>query len=459
MMKNIYLIILMLSITLASCNSDELLDKDPYDRVLTENLITDFTSFEAATAGAYNLLQHKYYHGGLYPIASDLMSDNSLSSWILFPGTDVYETPSDDREVLRIWTEISNLIAHSSIVIRQAESFDFESDQAQASDLIAQLYVIRGMAYFDMQRLFAQPYNFTADASHMGIPLVNETQVGIEIINPKRATTAEVYAKIISDIQYGINNITDDGTSSIYNFNKTSAKALLARVYLYMENWTEANALATEVIGSGYSLVSNTNYVASWAQATTTESIFSIANTATDMGGSYAITYLYGRPRFKATMNLFDAIDANDVRKNLIAAGKVLKFPSYATRDDNTPILRVSEMYLIQAEAMAELGMDSEAQTAVNMILSRANPLAAPYAETGQALKDVIQDERRKELMFEGHRIFDLTRTKRSFVKYSTVAENPINVNYPSDLTILPIPQSEIDANNNISESDQNAGY
>ena len=458
MMKNIYLIILMLSMTLTSCNSDELLDKDPYNRVLTENLITDFTSLGAATAGAYNLLQDRYYHGGLYPIASDLMSDNSLSSWVLFPGTDVYETPSDDRETLRIWNAISNLIAHSSIVIRQAESFDFESDQAQASDLIAQLYVIRGMAYFDMQRLFAQPYNFTADASHMGIPLVNETQVGIEVINPKRATTAEVYAKIISDMQYGINNITD-GTSSIYNFNKTSAKALLARVYLYMENWTEANALATEVIGSVYSLVSNTDYIASWAQAVTSESIFSIANTATDNGGSYAITYLYGRPRFKATTDLFDAIDANDVRKNLIASGKVLKFPSYATRDDNTPILRVSEMYLIQAEAMAELGMDSQAQTAVNMILLRANPLAALYAETGQALKDVIQDERRKELMFEGHRIFDLTRTKRSFVKYSTVAENPINVNYPSNLTILPIPQSEIDANSNISESEQNDGY
>jgi hypothetical protein len=458
MMKNIYLIILMLSITLASCNSDELLDKDPYDRVLTENLITDFTSFEAATAGAYNLLQDRFYHGGLYPIASDLMSDNSLSSWVLFPGTDVYETPTDDREALRIWTAISNLIAHSSIVIRQAESFDFESDQAQASDLIAQLYVIRGMAYFDMQRLFAQPYNFTADASHMGIPLIDETQVGIEIINPARSSTAEVYAKIISDIQKGITGAADD-TSSIYYFNKTSAKALLARVYLYMENWAEANALATEVIGSGYSLVSNTDYVASWAQATTTESIFSIVNTATDMGGSYAITYLYGRPRFNATTDLFDAIDATDVRKNLIAAGKVLKYPSYSTRDDNTPILRVSEMYLIQAEAMAELGMDSDAQTAVNMILSRANPLAAAYTETGQALKDVIQDERRKELMFEGHRIFDLTRTKRSFVKYSTVAENPINVNYPSNLTILPIPQSEIDANDNISESDQNAGY
>ncbi len=128
-----------------------------------------------------------------------------------------------------------------------------------------------------------------------------------------------------------------------------------------------------------------------------------------------------GRPRLQSlTTDLFDAIDAIDVRKNLIAAGKVLKYPSYSTRDDNTPILRVSEMYLIQAEAMAELGMDSEAQTAVNMILSRANPLAAAYTETGQALKDVIQDERRKELMFEGHRIFDLTRTKKElcYIQY-----------------------------------------
>ena len=456
-MKNIYLIILMLSITLISCNRDELLDKDPYDVVLTENLITDFTSFESATAGAYNILQNGYYQGGLYAIASDLMSDNSFATWSLFADTDNYETTTDDREVLRIWSTISSLIAHTSIVIRQAESFDFESNQEQASDLIAQLYVIRGMAYFDMQRLFAQPYNFTADASHVGIPLIDETQVGIEIINPARSTTAQVYAKIISDIQFGINGIADD-TSSIYNFNKTSAKALLARVHLYMENWAEANALATEVIGSGYSLVSNGDYIASWAEATTTESVFSIVNSATDNPMFYAITYLYGRPRFKATTDLFDAIDGNDVRKNLIYDQNVLKYPSYSTRDDNTPVIRLSEMYLIKAEAMAELGMDSEAQTAVNMILLRSNPLAAVYTETGEALKDIIQDERRKELMFEGHRLFDLTRKKKSFTKYSSDGAI-IDVNYPSNKTILPIPQSEIDANYNITENDQNADY
>ena len=456
-MKNIYLIILMLSITLISCNRDELLDKDPYDVVLTENLITDFTSFESATAGAYNILQNGYYQGGLYAIASDLMSDNSFATWSLFADTDNYETTTDDREVLRIWSTISSLIAHTSIVIRQAESFDFESNQEQASDLIAQLYVIRGMAYFDMQRLFAQPYNFTADASHVGIPLIDETQVGIEIINPARSTTAQVYAKIISDIQFGINGIADD-TSSIYNFNKTSAKALLARVHLYMENWAEANALATEVIGSGYSLVSNVDYIASWAEATTTESVFSIVNSATDNPMFYAITYLYGRPRFKATTDLFDAIDGNDVRKNLIYDQNVLKYPSYSTRDDNTPVIRLSEMYLIKAEAMAELGMDSEAQTAVNMILLRSNPLAAVYTETGEALKDIIQDERRKELMFEGHRLFDLTRKKKSFTKYSSDGAI-IDVNYPSNKTILPIPQSEIDANYNITENDQNADY
>ena len=107
---------------------------------------------------------------------------------------------------------------------------------------------------------------------------------------------------------------------------------------------------------------------------------------------------------------------------------------------------------------MAELGMDSEAQTAVNMILLRSNPLAAAYTETGEALKDIIQDERRKELMFEGHRLFDLTRKKKSFTKYSSDGAI-IDVNYPSNKTILPIPQSEIDANYNITESDQNADY
>lgn len=146
------------------------------------------------------------------------------------------------------------------------------------------------------------------------------------------------------------------------------------------------------------------------------------------------------------------------MRRNLISSNRVRKF-SATTNDNNIPVIRLSEMYLIKAEALAEMNMDEDARGPLNEILLRANPLASPYSESGDALKDIIQEEKRKELMFEGHRLFDLTRKKQSFTKYSTSAGTPIAVDYPNNLTILPIPQAEIDANDNISANQQNPGY
>jgi len=447
--------------TLISCDKNEFLNIDPYDKIVTENVITDFSSFESATKGAYNILQDMYYYGGYFVMLSDVMSDNVQAAYTVFLDIDKYETKADNADAKRVWDKIASLIAQTSIIIRQAENFDFGADQIEANKLIGQLYVTRALAYFDMQRLFAQPYNFTADASHLGVPIVDEDLVGIEIVSPARSTTALVYDKILSDIEKGI-DMVDDNNSSVYYFNKNSAKALLARIYLYMENWSEADRLATEVIGGSYSLVSNANYISSWSSDYSTESIFSLVNTATDNPSTNSLPYLYGRPRFNATNDLYNAIGTDDVRKNLIAANKVLKYPAYLTRDNNVPIIRLSEIYLIKAEALAEMGgaqNEENARTAVNAILLRANPTATLYAESGDALKNVIQIERRKELMFEGHRLFDLTRKKKSFTKYSTSAGLPISISYPSNFTILPIPQAEIDNNINITEDQQNQGY
>jgi len=460
-MKNIYLLITMSFLLLISCNQDEFLDKQPYDKIITENIITDFNTFEAAAKGVYENFQNVYYYGSYYMILSDLMSDNvKNNNYSVFADIDKYQTTVEDRYAQRTWDKIAAQIAQCSIVIRQAEEFDFGFEQEDATKLIGQLYVVRSLAYFDMQRLFAQPYNFTADASHLGVPIIDEEMVGIEIISPARSTTAEVYTKIINDIEKGIEIIGDD-TSSIYFINKNSAKALLARINLYMENWEAANNFATEVINGSYDLVSNTDYVSSWADDFTSESIFSIVNTDTDNTGFSSMTYYYGRPRYYATDDLFNSLDVDDVRKNLITANKVLKYPAYTTRDNNIPVIRLSEMYLIQAEALSEMGGANEdaAKTAINKILLRSNPAATPYTETGDALKNVIEVERRKELMFEGHRLFDLTRKKKSFTKYSTSVGLPIDVPYPNNLTILPIPQTEVDANENISEDQQNAGY
>jgi len=457
-MKNIYVLLLSSILTLWSCN---ILDKDPYNAVLTENLIVDFQSLKDATNGVYNIFQNTNYYNSYFPILPDLMSDNVQALWVVFQDIDRYQTISTDIYAKRVWDEISKAIAQTSIVIRKAENFDFGANQQEATKLIGQLYVARALAYFDMQRLFAQPYNFTSDASHLGITLIDEGLVGIELINPARARTSEVYAKILSDIQKGISIIGDD-TSSVYYLNKNSAKALLARVYLYMENWSEANKIASEVIAGKYSLVSNADYIASWTRDNTSESIFSIVNNATDNSGNASIIEYYRFPRFKASNNLYNGMDNNDVRKNLIVATtkNVLKYPTTGTvRDNNISIIRLSEMYLIKAESLSEMNMDNEARIAINTILLRSNPSATPFTESGNALKDIIQEERRKELMFEGHRLFDLTRKKKSFNSFSGAAGNIINVTYPNNKTILPIPQSEIDANINISNSQQNPGY
>ncbi len=458
-MKYISFLITVSILSLVSCTQEDFLDKKPYDKIITEDVIIDYPTFEAAAKGVYDIFQSTYYYNSFSTLLPDLMSDNvKNNNYYVFSDIDKYETKADNRYTERTWQKMSSLIAQSTIIIRQAKEFDFGSKQQEADQLVGQLYIARGLAYFDMQRFFAKPYNFTSDASHLGIPLINEDKVGIDIISPARSTSKDVYNKILDDFEKGINLINED-IQSPYYLNKYSAKALLARIYLYVENWSAANDLATEIINSGmYSLLSNTEYVSSWTLDDTSESIFSIVNSDTDNSGYSSLTYYYGRPRYLATNDLYSSFDDNDVRKELISNNYVLKYTS-PDRDDNTPIIRLSEMYLIQAEVLSELGDDEGAKNALNIIHLRANPDAVPISESGDALKVLIQDERRKELMFEGQRLFDLTRKKMSFIKYSTSLGIPINIDYPNNLTILPIPQSEINANDNISEDQQNEGY
>ncbi len=459
-MKTRYIFIIWMIFALSACTKDAFLDKKPYDKIITDNVFTDYSTFENAVNGVYNIFQSPYYYGSYFVLLPDLMSDNvKNNNYYLFTDIDKYETKPDNRMVRKVWDEMSANIAQTSILIRKAKGFDFGGDQDKANDLIGQLYVARGLTYFDLQRMFAQPYNFSSDASHLGVPLVDEQQVGIEIVNPARSTTAEVYAKILEDINKGISLMGNDAPSPYY-LNKYSAKALLARIYLYMGNWSEANKLAGEVINSGlYSLIPNADYVASWSKDHTTESIFSIVNTYTDNSGYSSLPYYYGRPRLLATNDLYNSLDSNDVRKALIVNNKVLKYPAYSTKDNNNAIIRLSEVYLIKAEALAHMGgtaNENEARDLVNAIRLRANPNAAPYTESGDDLIKVILKEKRKELMFEGHRLFDLTRNKEDFIKYSTPSGTPIPIVYPNDLTIFPIPLTEMDANPNMV---QNPGY
>src|SRR5690606_30424873 len=113
-----------------------------------------------------------------------------------------------------------------------------------------------------------------------------------------------------------------------------------------------------------------------------------------------------------------------------------------------------SEMYLIRAEAKAELG-DLEA-AARDLKVLHARTLQVDISEISlevaskEELLDLILIERAKELSFEGHRLFDLVRTGRNLERDPSVNSSVKFIAYPSPLFILPIPESEINANPNI---------
>lgn len=153
--------------------------------------------------------------------------------------------------------------------------------------------------------------------------------------------------------------------------------------------------------------------------------------------------------------------NANGAEKNVPL---ILKYGTDQTNAENIKVIRLAEVYLNRAEAEAHLGESKPATATENIaaiadltkIAQRGDPAAVIDATlTGQALIDRVLLERRKELAFEGQRLFDLTRNKKDFVKYESEG-GTMNITYPSDKTILPVPQSAIDVNGNL---EQNPGY
>ena len=149
-----------------------------------------------------------------------------------------------------------------------------------------------------------------------------------------------------------------------------------------------------------------------------------------------------------------------DFAKAPLGPARVDKWPSEGPLNgtDNVSIIRLSEVYLNRAEARANLGNDAGAQADIDIIRQRANPGAAAVTATGAALKTEVYNERRAELAFEGHRIFDINRRKQSLARVldCTAGTGACNLSYPNNLFILPIPDGETNSNPDIT---QNPGY
>jgi starch-binding outer membrane protein, SusD/RagB family len=243
--------------------------------------------------------------------------------------------------------------------------------------------------------------------------------------------------------------------------NRNAANALLARVYLFMQDYEKAKYLAIEVVNNVPLMTIDEGYpdaIFRLRFPNNTEALFQLSPSI----AAYLNYYLRSDPvRLVATSDLSNILkaDTNDIRSSWVSSTPngwmVAKFPINSAPEANPSItipeiayypvmLRSSEMVLIVAEAAAKTNDENTARSYLNTLRKRANPTVSDIIATGQELIDSIYKERRKELAFEGLRLFDLLRWKKGIDRIDVLPGSNAHLPYPSDKAITPIPVDEI---------------
>lgn len=465
-----YLVLSFWVFLMVSSCGENFLEIDPEQNVAAEGAVVDINTLETAVNGVYSLLQSSDYYGRSMFVIPELMADNlylSLRNTGRYLEYNNFVVSREDSKAEGTWNAIYKVAVNATRAIEGGEEMleEFPGQKDKIKQLIGEAYALRALAHFDLVRLYAQPYNFTDDASHPGIPLI--TEVNRNEIAPSRNSVGEVYEFIEADLEKAISDMTEEKQNG--RFSVYAAYGLAARVALYEEDNEKAITYSSKVIDSGiFSLIPHTDYMDLWKEDFNSETLMEVINTASDNAGTNGYGHFFdvtGYADALVTEDLVNTYSEDDARRQAFLEGSkpsaedhaffVNKFPRGTQHDDDVKILRLAEQYLIRAEAYVKMGEDDLAQEDLQEVVNRADPNAAEITKTGKALLDRILLERRKELAFEGHRLFDLNRNKRG-INIIVGPGDVIEASYPNDHFILPIPLSEVNAN---PEIQQNIGY
>lgn len=353
---------------------------------------------------------------------------------------------------------------------------------------------LRALMHYDLVRIFSRPYSQSPE-TNLGVMIRDNTDVKVL---PARSTVKETYDFIVKDLLKAA-DLLNTRKSAVFA-SKETAWALLARVYLYMEQNDKALEYADKVINSGrYSLVPTDKFGGYFTilPENNSETIFAIKLLESENMGKNSIGAMYeleggwgemyASPPYRKLiyknandqrikfMNPLYALDSKGskipdpteesgfkvVKRNDISQYFVDKY----TKEGgiimlaSPVVIRLAEMYLIKAEAFAKTGKNAEAIDMINAIRKRAG-LTGDQLFTVSDLKgykttlDVVLDERFLELAWEGHRSFDLFRNNRPVDRTYVPAQawcGPKDLIQPtSKLIVHLIPESEMTLNTNL---------
>lgn len=455
--------LLVFALLITSC--DDELEQLPPEQLSNELTLGTYDNLVLATNGIYTLLYDYNWYGRDFTVIADLKGGNAKSSPLNSGRFQTeYNWANNEANTSAFWDEAYYLISRANNVINAIDGFEETGiTQEMLDQLEGEALFLRALAYFDLVRMYAQPYSY--NSSSLGVPIVFVT----EIAQPARNTVDEVYAQIVADLIEAEGKIgtPDRGATDVVGLgSKEAVQALLAKVYLYMEDWQNAADYATKLIGnSNYSLYTVANYATVWGTDGASEVIFEVFGNATQSSwpGYDEIGYIYeptGYGDVCASNQLYNLYELGDVRANVFKTDAGYpgffwpnKYPGKdIIRVNNIVVFRLAEMYLIRAEAVLN-GASGTALNDFNAIITNRGLAAA----TTVSLVD-IYDERRRELCFEGNQMWDLSRTGRGLDRDETETHisGDVDIPFPDYRWAMPIPYYEMDANTNMV---QNPGY
>jgi tetratricopeptide (TPR) repeat protein len=462
----VYTVMLVLLSVGQGCNKE--LELSPADKLPTDEALSNINGVKAAVNGMYAGMRSVEYYGRNYIILGEITADNVylstsnsnrfLSSWRL-------SWIVSDGDVAGVWNRAYAVILRANNIISNVPGIS--DGTAEEKDFaMGQALFIRALAHFDLLRFFAEPYVVGGGAA-MGVPVMTKFEVG----SPARNTVDQVYEQIIEDLTT-VKTMLAENTSDPFNASSYAASALLARVYLYKGDNEAAIAEATRVINAGYTIQPANDLTNFYNTPGTGEDIFTLKILDIQTFGSDNLGQMYRKPGYgdiRVSPDLISVFEPGDARRNFITEfnGSPSEYQNNKFTGQqgisglhSPKILRISEMYLIRAEAYAKESNYAAALADVNEIRTHRN-LGVLENVADNAVLTAVLKEKRVEFMFEGHRYFDLLRNKLDIVRNHCNSSEQLNtprctVEATSSTAILPIPQRETDVNRNM---EQNPGY
>jgi len=480
---------ILFSILFAGC-SDDFLNLAPISNSNVENFYQSEADFENAIYGAYSTLTRSGLYHDYMQLVGDLRSDNSemgTTASTRFPFFELSEFRDQVSNPINenIWNDHYLGILRVNELLERIE--EFEASVAFKERIIGEARFLRGLFYFNLVRVFGD------------VPLVTSSINSIaEAYSFGRTEKAMVYDQIVFDLEYaaGVLPVQVEGEEGRATWG--ASKALLGKVYLTMQQFEEAADALSEVINSGeYELLSSFEDLWLPGSENHSESIFDVqfqANAGTSTGSYYGQRYTpYQYPHLPyfttaggyniPTTDLIDSFEEGDLRKEFsiqefyidLNGDTVSNLEGRFNKkfidppiqgqgaDENWPVIRYADVLLMYAEVLNERGFqaDGPAFDYMNEIRSRAglpdktsgNSDPSLSVDSQEEFRLAIEQERRSELAFEGHRWFDLVRTGRAV----EVLDPKVAAGVEDYQIYLPIPQTQIDINPDMIK--QNTGY